>query len=434
MKAHLYRNHRIGLQIVVLSSFLICITYVHILTPHVMPRFHEAGATLADRLTSTSMGDSKSYGMYADELLKHRSFQRSSGEAAVKHMPGLPLILATTYQLSGSLTFFRLLQALFFFAGLYFFLIRLRDKVPPLVPPLTVLILTFHPLMVKLFTGIMSEVLFCAALLWVGSCLSKPDPSTKHFLAAGLLFGLAVYLRESALVFMGAVGLTYLVKDRSYFGRVALMGCIFLVVLSPWIVRNHVYTHEFIPLTTKSTSLFYHYSIPLTTELYSPLRDSYDYKKLRDVYSQNTAGSSAIKAAIKNYVTRPREQLVSTAIKTIALFNKPGLLHRPLSRPAKAALLLVNIGLVVFHVGVILFGVVLAFTKHALQFPYLPYLIAAQYLQALFFWSEPRYLMPLYPFLIIIALTWYLNHRPARSGRCSQVNLVAGCRVVNDEL
>ena len=40
---------------------------------------------------------------------------------------------------------------------------------------------------------------------------------------------------------------------------------------------------------------------------------------------------------------------------------------------------------------------------------FLPYWIAAQYVQSLFFWSEHRYLMPFYPLLILMALSWYWN-------------------------
>jgi hypothetical protein len=396
---------------IICCSSLLCLGYVSLLTPYVMPHFYEDDLSLADRLKSTSMGDSQSYGRYADDFLRHQSFQRSTGEPAVKHMPGLPLILAITFGVSGSIDTFRAFQILFFFVSLYFFLVQLKDKVPALVPPATVLILTLHPLMAKHFTAIMSDLLFSSMLLWIAFTLAEPDPGPKHFLGAGILFGLAVYLRESAFAFMAAVALAYLVKGRhTYLGRVTIMGCAFLAVLSPWIVRNYTHTHEFIPLTTKSTSLFYQYSIPLTTELYSPLDDSYDYQKLRDLHSKNVPDSSPIKAGLTNYVTRPGEQLISAALKTIALFNKPGLLRRSLPTIATIGLLIVNIGLAILHVGVILFGVVLAFTRYARPFPYLPYLIAAQYLQALFFWSEPRYLMPFYPFLITIALTWYHDH------------------------
>ena len=60
-----------------------------------------------------------------------------------------------------------------------------------------------------------------------------------------------------------------------------------------------------------------------------------------------------------------------------------------------------------FHIGIILMGVVLSFSGRHNSLIFLPYWIAAQYFQSLSFWSEHRYLMPFYPFLILLALSWY---------------------------
>lgn len=409
-KTHPSRLWNPRLLIVILCSSIVCIGYAIFLTPYVMPNFYEDDLPLAERLKSTSMVDSQAYGRYADELLKQRSFQRTTGEPVVRHMPGLPLILAVIFGLSGSIDAFRMFQILFFFASLYFFLVQIKDTFPAAILTATVLIMTFHPSMMKHFTGVMSDLLFSSMFLWVAFVFYKTEPRIKHFLSAGLLFGLAIYLRESAIALLAAIGLAYLVRGKCRSLKpVALMGCAFLATLSPWIVRNYIHIGEFIPLTTKSTNLFYQYSIPLTLELYHPLENGYDYRKLRTLYLENTPGPNPIEAGVTNYVTRPREQLTSFALKTIAFFNKPGLLRRPLSTTATVGLLIVNLGLYVLHIGVFLFGVVLAFTKRSSPFPYLPYLITAQYFQALFFWSEPRYLMPFYPLLAVIALMWYFD-------------------------
>ena len=66
-----------------------------------------------------------------------------------------------------------------------------------------------------------------------------------------------------------------------------------------------------------------------------------------------------------------------------------------------------NVVFYAFHIGIILLGVMLSFTARNNPFVFLPYWISAQYLQALFFWSEHRYLMPFYSLLILIALSWY---------------------------
>jgi hypothetical protein len=388
------------------------------MTPYVMPNFYTARLPLAERVRSTSFGDSASYGGYAESLLQKHAFQDVSGMPAVQHMPGLPLILAATVELFGSLDGFRVVQILFFFLSLHFFLLALTDKFPSIVLASTVVVMALHPSMATLFTAVMSDVLFTSMLLWVAFVLYGPNPSYLNFLGAGILLGLAVYLRESAFAFVAAVGLAYIVKDaRMYFRPVALMACVFAVLLSPWVLRNYIQTGHIIPLTTKGITMFYRSSFPVTTEFYSARLDKFELRKMDARFTGTPPTSEALAVAIHNYVSRPREQATSMLLKTVALFNKPALLQRPLSRRATAALAAFNVAYYLFHVGIILMGVLLAFSKHAKSFPYLPYIIAAQYVQAMLLWSETRYLVPVYPFVVIIALTWYLERGKALLAR-----------------
>jgi hypothetical protein len=392
-----------------------CFGYAVILTPYVMPNYYNEQLPLTQRLTSTSYGDPQAYGRYADGFLRQGAFENPDGKPVILHMPGLPLILAVFVGLFGTVDAFRLGESLFFFGTLYCFLMLFKNKVPALVLVATVVVMALHPLMAQLFTAIMSDILFASLVLWVAFVLYRPDPSEWNFLCAGLLFGAAVYVRESAFVFVWALGLAYLVKDaRKYLRPVGVMIGVFLLLLSPWVVRNYVRTGRVIPLTSKGTNLIYISSLPLTTELYSPLTDTYDYTKLDKRHSALTPGPSPIREAVRNYIGQPRQQVISTALKTIALLNKPSVLQRQLSHTARLAMNAFNVMYFVFHIGVILAGVVLVFSRHASAFPYLPYLLAAQYAQALLLWSEPRYLLPFYPFFIVMSLSWYVDRYRAR--------------------
>jgi hypothetical protein len=269
--------------------------------------------------------------------------------------------------------------------------------------------MALHPMLAQHFTAVMSDVLFSAMLLWTAFVLGTPQPGHGEFAGAGLLLGLAVYLRESAFMFMAAVALAYLIRDaRTYVKPVVVMACVFGVMLSPWAVRNYVLTREFIPLTTKARTLFYYYSIPLTTAVYRPLA-GYDYAVVNRRYREIALPANAVAAGIQNYLSEPKDQLTSTALKTLALFSNPGMLRRPLSRMATIGVAVFHLASTVFHVAVILFGVLLAFSRASHPFPYLPYLIGAQYVQAIFLWSESRYLMAFYPLVIVISLTWYMD-------------------------
>lgn len=426
------------LLITILCCSAICIWYSFFLSSYVMPNLNKRNLSLAERVTSTSFGDSFRYGKYAEGILKNRSFKNEDGKPILRHMPGFPLILAISFEMFDSAKPLVVFQILFFFVSLYFFLVRIKGKFPAIILILTVLIMTFHPLMAKIFTGVVSDLLFSSLLLWVAFVLWKDSLNTRDFFCVGLLLGIAVYIRESAFPFMMMVGLAYLIKDRKkYLKPVTLMACAFLILLSPWVIRNYIQTHKFIPLTTKGIQLFYSSSIPLTTDFYKfkPFgKSGYDYKYRTTREYQNLRGNrksydgsnkrefNPVKEGIYNYVSRPREQAVSMLLKTVALFNKPPLLARDLPRMAEIGLTVFNVFFYIFHIGIILFGIILSFRTKFNPFIYLPYLITAQYFQALFFFSEPRYLMPFYPFLIVVSLSWYWNNSSQWSGnqRCRE--------------
>jgi hypothetical protein len=149
-------------------------------------------------------------------------------------------------------------------------------------------------------------------------------------------------------------------------------------------------------------------SFPLSTEHYRPFGGGYDYEALY-ADRRTTASLDPIREGLKNYVSRPKEQVASAILKTVALFDVQAILRRPLSGWVGIGSAVVNAILSIFQIGVILLGVLLVFRMHSNPFPYLPHLITVQYLQALFLWSEPRYLMPFYAFLVPITLAWYAN-------------------------
>ena len=413
---------------------------------YVMPQLGAADLPLPERVRSPKFGDTEGYGRLAEGILKHGELSRIDGVPILKHMPGLPVLLAASFSFFDSVRPFLVFQILFLFASLYFLLARIRDGFPALALAAVPILTALHPQTIKHSAAVMSDLLFGSILLWVVFALWKRVPGYREFLLAGIVFGIAVYVRESALPFMLLTGLAYVVRDwRKFFGPAAVMACAFVLLLSPWVIRNYLVSDRLIPLTTKSSELFYYYSIPLTTELYSPFgpgfqEGGYDYGKLSetywreiqtwhgnnaeqppydapggtslreeisDVWVERPVPPQAFNKGLENYTSRPQQQLSSFVLKSIALLNKPPILAHLADTNLSSLLTATNIAFYAFHVGVILFGAVLSFSARHNPFVFLPYWIAAQYLQSLFFWSEHRYLMPFYPLLILIALTWY---------------------------
>jgi hypothetical protein len=408
---------------------------------YVMPHLDGDHLSLAERIRSPKFGDSYGYGKYAEGILRHRELSKLDGTPILKHMPALPFILALIFGTFGTVRPFLVFQILFLFLSLYFFLAKVRGAFPTVAVMATPVVLALHPSTIKHSSGVMADLLFGSMLLWVGVLLWKREPSSKDFFGVGTVLGLAAYVRESAFPFMLMTGLAYLLNDRKrYQGPVGLMACVFLVLLSPWAIRNQLLTHKLTPLTTKSADLFYYYSIPLTTDLYDPFgagfqEQGYDYAKLYEVYEREAhrwAGDRAepatqtstlkerydswvdrplplnpIREGLTNYYSRPTEQMYSLLLKTTALFNKPAVLADLATTSFSTLLVAGNVVFYAFHAAIILVGIGLSFTTRHNPFIFLPYWIAAQYVLSLLFWSEERYLMPFYPFLILIAISWH---------------------------
>jgi hypothetical protein len=417
-----------------------------------MPHLDDEHLSLAERIRSPKFGDSYGYGRYAEGILQHGQLSKPDGTPILKHMPALPLLLALVFKTFGSVRPFLAFQILFLFLTLYLFLARVRGAFPAIAVMATPVVLAVHPSTIKHSSGVMTDLLFGSMLMWAAFLLWKREPGSKEFAAVGIVFGLAAYLRESAFPFMLMTGLAYLLNDRKkYQRRVGVMACVFLMLLLPWALRNQFLTHKFTPLTTKTSDLFYYYSIPLTTDVYAPFgagfqEQGYDYAKLYEIYDREAHRWSngqtepaergatlketydawldrplplnPIKEGLKNYYSRPQEQVYSLLLKTVALFNKPAVLAQLAPSSLSTLLVVGNVVFYTFHVGVILLGVALSFTTRHNRFIFLPYWITGQYVQSLLFWSEERYLMPFYPFLVLMALSWYWTQwQPGRLPR-----------------
>ena len=415
----------------------------------VMPHLDDSRLSLRERMRSDKFGDTYEYGRLAEGILRYRELVDIDRKPIVKHMPALPLSVAASFNMFGSLRPLLIFQILFLFLSLFFLLDRLRGQVPAVTLVITPVLIALHPETIKHSAAVMSDLTFGSLLLWVVFLLSKRPPGYRDFAGAGAVFGVAVYLREAAFPLMLMTVLAYVACDyRRYAGPAALMAGVFLAILSPWVIRNQQVTQKFVPLTTKTADLFYYYSIPLTADIYMPFgpgfqEGGYQYVKLYEAYNNEAetrglsprvpAGrgsnassenytrlkgiyeswrdrplpSSPIREGLRNYASRPKEQLVSIALKTIALFNKPQIFAELAVTSLSSLLAASNVVFYGFHIAIIIFGVFLSFTRQNHLFVFLPYWITGQYVQSLFLWSEHRYLMPFYPLLILLSICWY---------------------------
>jgi 4-amino-4-deoxy-L-arabinose transferase-like glycosyltransferase len=120
------------------------------------------------------------------------------------------------------------------------------------VPSLLALILAVYPNFVMYSSLVASEPLFLCCLLGALILFGKAGRSASWALAAGCLAACAVWVKPLALVPLGAYAVWALVlapgNGRGVRGAIALLG--FVLVLSPWTVRNWAVFGGFVFVST----------------------------------------------------------------------------------------------------------------------------------------------------------------------------------------
>ncbi|MEW6095879.1 MAG: glycosyltransferase family 39 protein [bacterium] len=208
---------------------------------------------------SGAENDAVEYDALAVSLLNGDGYKYySDGPPTAQICPVYPLFLASIYYLFGhDYQIVRIIHALIDgVTSLFIYLIALIIFKNHYVGLLSMMMFALHPTKL-LYTGyILTETLFTFLLIcFAFSLLCAFDaPSKKRFLLAGLLLGLATLCRPTTILFPFFILLTLCVifwgnkiKIIIYFVTL-LIG--FWLILSPWIIRNYMVFHTFVPTST----------------------------------------------------------------------------------------------------------------------------------------------------------------------------------------
>ncbi len=81
---------------------------------------------------------------------------------------------------------------------------------------------------------------------------TKPQPTTRQWLLFGLLWGLIALSNSTLLLFLPICGIWLLLGSpaKRAFARAAGSALVFLVVVTPWMIRNYRAFHAFVPFRT----------------------------------------------------------------------------------------------------------------------------------------------------------------------------------------
>jgi len=174
--------------------------------------------------------------------------------------PGYPLFLATVFKIGGyGIQQARLVCALLAF-GAAFMLLKLGKKITgdAMTGVLAAIIFLLYPgiLVAEARAGIEIPSIFTVLLFMLALYSAVERGSLWRYFAAGLLLGVAVLVRSEVLLFPSFL-LVYLlltarswVERRRVIGRIAVLAAGAVIVMSPWIIRNYLLVHEFVPTAT----------------------------------------------------------------------------------------------------------------------------------------------------------------------------------------
>ena len=180
--------------------------------------------------------------------------------ATMVREPGYPFLLAGLFRVAGYHIETARIANLILMIGIAFMMMRLartvtRDEKTALVATLLFL---FYPgtLISEARGGIEILFIFLVLLFMLAVHRALDEQTPKRFFIAGLVLGLVVLVRSTPLLFPGFL-LAYLVANTKgarerlkMMGRVGLLAVAMIVVVSPWVIRNYLLVHEFIPTAT----------------------------------------------------------------------------------------------------------------------------------------------------------------------------------------
>jgi len=215
--------------------------------------------------TPVLSGDGPGYHRIAVNLLAHGRFSLREVppyEPVLSRTPGYPLFIAAVYLVSNhSLAALRTAQFVLLAGTAWLLYLLATVFVQRAAAMIAALICATYPPFVFMTTIHLSETLstFLAVLfvLLMVRTLEDPRRRTRDAVAMGLTAGLSALVRPSAL-FLIIAPLSILtwraLRSGGQGARRLLVWTVvsFLFCLSPWITRNVVVTHKFIPLGTGS--------------------------------------------------------------------------------------------------------------------------------------------------------------------------------------
>jgi hypothetical protein len=196
--------------------------------------------------------DAADYDAYAQHLVQGVTYENSNGDRATR-MPGYPLFLAGIKACAGQ-SILAVVCAQIFLSALSVVLLALSAK--KVMPDFWALVAGVIAVgYYDLFTGcvsVLSETLFIFVIsLFFAVVVHASTPRARFAVFSGLLAGVAMLIRAEIGLFIMVGGLLWI---RIPYRRGLCMALLFwisaAVVLCPWVLRNRMLFHRWVPTTS----------------------------------------------------------------------------------------------------------------------------------------------------------------------------------------
>ncbi len=343
-------------------------------------------------------------------LLEQGRLVYFGNESTLFIMPLFPMFLAAIIKVFGSgdlgMTAIRVIQVLIQCASLYVLYFFVRElfgrRIALIAALLTVLYIPEYVAANFILTEILFKFIFIllAYLSWV----AIKTKSVKLYILSGTLLALACLIRPNMIVFPAVVLAMWLIqkyKFKEILKYAAIVAVIFVVIMSPWWVRNFNLTQRFIPFTDSSANpfllgVFVHWQPPsFAAEIPKELKyQNYVDKKFMTEQEQKDLGMYIIKTGFQK---EPLLYLYWFTIgKTAQLF-----FDTYYWKPIFGIDLNVVVAMQIFYVLTALAGLILMLRRKLLAGKYLGMILLFYVAVLLFFITFSRYAYPLMQFMII---------------------------------
>lgn len=211
------------------------------------------------------VGDQTGYDKTVRQLIEKGIFGYKNGSYSEQSnafiTPGYPLFLAAVYQTfgyddEGPFVQIQIIQTGFDLASCFLLWLIARNIIKNnYLPLLAPLLFAVNPSFVMLSSYIFTESIYVfTSLLFVYflvKYLKNPEKNYIYALLTGVSFGVSILIRPAVVPFLiiiifSMTGLAF--RNRKIFKTLSILILSFGLTMSPWVIRNALTLHAFIPL------------------------------------------------------------------------------------------------------------------------------------------------------------------------------------------